>query len=160
MSITTSGWGSQGGLVTIGGWGGTAYGAPAMPARVRPRLARALELHPSLMADRADPLPRATAQELRPQVAAQDAEELPRATSLELKPQLTGAGTPATQTGPRLVGQEIKPKATSGKRSDKTPRAKARELRPQVVRGDEGDKPKQPKAGRELKPKITDGEGD
>jgi len=159
MSITTSGWGSQGGLVTIGGWGGTAYGAPAMPARLRPRLARALELHPSLMAGRADLESRTTAKELRPQVQIGDTAPVPQTAAKELKPQLTGARTPEGQAGPRLVGEEIRPKTTA-KRGGKTPRAQAGELRPTVVSSDQREKPAQPKAGRELKPKVTDGEGD
>ena len=113
MSITTWGWGCQGGLISISGWGGCSpvspeEGAVGIPCRPviseswdlrpevsgsgdegdRPIVSLSMDLSPSLIARSTSLTPETAARELRPSIRAGASDLIPEIDADELKPSL------------------------------------------------------------------------
>lgn len=163
MSITTWGWGCQGGLVTTWGWGGCAVldpnavvGIPARPCiidsnELRPSLALSeraeelptltvgLELAPSLAAAGGSLRPILTAgAELRPSLAAEDEDLSPQIIGSDsLRPEMAGAAD--AEEAPQLIrGDELKPAIASTEDDEEEAQLDASEVKPTISDTDTG----------------------
>jgi hypothetical protein len=158
-AITTGGWGAQGGLITARGWGGAGRRVVRpSPVRLRPEITASFQLRPLILsAGDIVPIPRFSGTDLRPRLGA--GRKLARALvrSKQVLPRIT-TGPLAGQRGPSFGSAQIRPQ-TSSQAGQKGPAASARELRPTIASGARA-RPQERLGASELRPKITDSEGD
>lgn len=160
MSITTWGWGCQGGLITTRGWGGCPVTPPeqgAIGLPLKPLIIDSMELTPTLDGSEcAEDIPSIEAsQALRPSITSERADLTPTMDAGQLTPSLTTSDDEDCR--PTLHSSDNLTPQLGADCVEDVPEVVASELRPSMQSDDDSDTPSVD-ASCELTPEVKDTE--